>query len=1431
MPPGGRRGAKQGRKWTREPQLGDLVLAKIKGYPAWPAKISRPEDWDQTPTPRKFFVYFYGTREIAFVPLADLQEFTEKTKNDLLDRAPNIKVQRKYVQAYNDAVEQICKAYSELPKSSEAASGALLDQSEKTTEHLAKSPVDGETPGLDRMESDSPTDDSNASGQGSGTEEDMKDGGHEIGDHSLAVSQNKTSSLQDPEHPKTKKPVASKSALDMYLEQEHSPTSVRAERETEEVKIENESRPPEGFVLDPNLEVVCALEVPMKSKANKLLRNAEKKENKRADIGSSTGRTATEVASDVLNMTADKESREFKKSKITAKQSLATGSEKRDHNKIVHGKPDKELTGKSSGGFSSDKKSLPGGGQRKTDSNTDIRPAKKPRLMDKAGETDKTVAKSEAKLSINYEKHNAMKHERSTAVETGKNTIPKTSISDDRARRSDSVVSPVSRLHSEVLEPASCSATQSTIADSAKKGSSMKEGASRVDRQLAKPKRRACRFDDDEDEGQRTPLHRTSAKSISTHIVPAEKAGSRGKFSSHVGNASLKKSGPAREEKSKGSGMSPAKHELVCSSPNQDKMHARQQVMGRRSLTGSADTSAGMGNKMNLLDRKSSSQVKMPTSSEVKKLHSSSKQLHLTSGNSHSRNYPASEKNSLLSKSEDTKAKLKPGAQAVEHKVSTTVTVSAERAGKRDHLKEERSISVDKAASSEPNPDSVKSMKHLIAAAQARRNLMASTHGKFDGSLTDNVGSTSTPYGLPGLSPSPVFRIPSPPRIALPESPGQRIVLKSPMELDHEHGKSPKSRQASGSPSGGTDAAIARDALEGMIETLSRTKDSIGRATRHAIECSKYGIAGEIVELLVQKLESEPNLHRRIDLLFLVDSITQCSHSQRGVAGASYVPTVQASLPRLLGAAAPPGSSARENRRQCLKVLRLWLERKIMPEEILRKYMGDIEVPNDDTSTSFMLKRPSRAERSVDDPIREMDDMLVDEYGSNATFELSGILSSKVFEDDEDFPRNNGLSPFISQPVESDNIRETEDTIAPASVEEHIIRPENVTTVAAMEGALEGNKQHTDGAILIEHDSRQEPGSEQALIDQNELPPLPDGPPPLPSDSPPPPPLPSDSPPPPPLPSGSSPPPPLPSDSPPPPPPLPPSPPPATPPPPPPLPLSPASPPPPPPPPLPSGPPPQPAPPRPPTQAPPLPSILPPVPSSPSSLGYQPPAPEYFRTPNGNQLTQMTGNTSIQAIGNTTNFIPGGSANGQTAVNFVPSMPAEYGNNNVFMAPQTSNGNYQFRPTGVPFQQGNFSAFPSAQTPPVHSHSRIAHMNPLAQQAVPPPRNPYIVQSFPNSQSHYPSEEHWRMASGNFSPDDQHNNWLAGARALSCSEGSFVQDGYSRSNIDRSSMNPMNHQHTALNHLPSGAPLPGHVVPQMLPASSDIHTLNCWRPS
>ena len=46
--------------------------------------------------------------------------------------------------------------------------------------------------------------------------------------------------------------------------------------------------------------------------------------------------------------------------------------------------------------------------------------------------------------------------------------------------------------------------------------------------------------------------------------------------------------------------------------------------------------------------------------------------------------------------------------------------------------------------------------------------------------------------------------------------------------------------------SGDTEAAIARDTFEGILETLSRMKESIGRASHHAIDCAKYSLAGEV---------------------------------------------------------------------------------------------------------------------------------------------------------------------------------------------------------------------------------------------------------------------------------------------------------------------------------------------------------------------------------------------------------------------------------------------------------------------------------------------------------------------------------------------------------------------------------------------------------
>ena len=46
--------------------------------------------------------------------------------------------------------------------------------------------------------------------------------------------------------------------------------------------------------------------------------------------------------------------------------------------------------------------------------------------------------------------------------------------------------------------------------------------------------------------------------------------------------------------------------------------------------------------------------------------------------------------------------------------------------------------------------------------------------------------------------------------------------------------------------SGDTKASISKDTFEGMLETLSRTEESIGNTLRHVIDCEKYSLVGEV---------------------------------------------------------------------------------------------------------------------------------------------------------------------------------------------------------------------------------------------------------------------------------------------------------------------------------------------------------------------------------------------------------------------------------------------------------------------------------------------------------------------------------------------------------------------------------------------------------
>ncbi|XP_056169046.1 ENHANCER OF AG-4 protein 2-like [Syzygium oleosum] len=88
--------------------LGDLVLAKVKDHPAWPAKISKPEDWQQTPDLKKHFVHLFEIQKTAFVAPVDIQIFTSETETRLAARC-----QGKTVKYFAQAVKEICAAFDE----------------------------------------------------------------------------------------------------------------------------------------------------------------------------------------------------------------------------------------------------------------------------------------------------------------------------------------------------------------------------------------------------------------------------------------------------------------------------------------------------------------------------------------------------------------------------------------------------------------------------------------------------------------------------------------------------------------------------------------------------------------------------------------------------------------------------------------------------------------------------------------------------------------------------------------------------------------------------------------------------------------------------------------------------------------------------------------------------------------------------------------------------------------------------------------------------------------------------------------------------------------------------------------------------------------------------------------------------------------------
>eukprot|EP00884_Botryococcus_braunii_P014855 jgi/Botrbrau1/23370/Bobra.0051s0022.1 len=184
--------------------------------------------------------------------------------------------------------------------------------------------------------------------------------------------------------------------------------------------------------------------------------------------------------------------------------------------------------------------------------------------------------------------------------------------------------------------------------------------------------------------------------------------------------------------------------------------------------------------------------------------------------------------------------------------------------------------------------------------------------------------------------------------------------------------------------------------LQKLLVNLSKTKESIAKVTNHILNGVESGVAASYCRIIVEEIKAEPSGARRINLLYLMDSVIQTSQRPSrpkcgpdSEAGQAFRRLGAAALPGLIPAVAAEGEGLEKAR----KVLNLWLDRGLLPASVINVQLQLLN--------SMKVASPGRSKHVVTIPqstpgLPDISAELDNQYGSMNTAAALQVVSDGV---------------------------------------------------------------------------------------------------------------------------------------------------------------------------------------------------------------------------------------------------------------------------------------------------------------------------------------------------------------------------------------------------------------------------------------------------